>query len=43
MLIVTVCQEMGWTYREYLSQPEWFVGLLFEKLKIDNKNAIRNK
>lgn len=32
-----LCQEMNWTYQDYMKQPIWFLDLLFEKLKEDNK------
>jgi hypothetical protein len=34
---VMVCDRMGWTYDEYLSQPEWFIHSLIEKWSQDNK------
>jgi len=41
MEIVAVCQEMGWTYYEYMSQPTWFLDLLREKLIIDSEKTKR--
>lgn len=38
MLMVHICQEFGWTYEEYNSQPTWFLTLIREKLKIDQKS-----
>lgn len=44
MMIVLLCQEMKWTYQEYLCQPAWFLRALRQKLEIDNKNAnIKNR
>lgn len=37
MLIVLICQEMHWTYIEYTQQPRWFINLLTEKMKLDQK------
>jgi len=37
--IVTLCQEMKWTYQEYLGQPLWFIQTLMDKLKMDNKKV----
>ena len=37
MFVVSICEATGWTYEEYLDQPEWFVDLFAEKLKIDNR------
>ena len=28
MEVVSICQEIGWTYYEYMSQPNWFLELL---------------
>jgi len=38
MQMVSICQEMGWTYQEYMKQPVWFVNLLMDKLGIDSEN-----
>ncbi len=37
MVMIAICQEMGWTYEEYLNQPIWFINLLKAKMIIDNK------
>ena len=37
MVAVSVCQNMKWTYQEFLEQPNWFIELLFIKLKLDEK------
>lgn len=37
MNVVVICQEMGWTYQEYLETPTWFLNLLAEKLNQDGK------
>lgn len=36
MQIVGICQEMGWTHKEYIEQPMWFIQLLKDKLQIDS-------
>lgn len=36
-----ICQEMGWSYFQFMNQPEWFIDLLLNKLEIDAKNARR--
>ena len=38
MEMVSICQEMGWTYQEYIGQPMWFINLLKDKLQIDSRN-----
>jgi hypothetical protein len=38
MFIAVICQEYGWTYQEYMSQPIWFIELLRQKMIIDSKN-----
>lgn len=37
MLMVTICQEFGWTYDEYMQQPQYFLELLLEKMKCNQK------
>lgn len=37
MQMVAICQEFGWTYQEYESQPNWFLTLIKEKMSRDNK------
>lgn len=37
MIAVVICEKMGWRYEDYLSQPNWFVELLIEKIRIDAK------
>lgn len=39
MNVAVVCQEMKWTYDEYMSQPSWFLTLLAEKMNHDGKQA----
>lgn len=39
---VALCSDMGWTYQDYLSQPKWFIYLLFKKMEIDS-NKLKNK
>ena len=41
MQIVAICQEFGWTYQEYMSQPSWFLTLIREKMVRDNKEQER--
>jgi hypothetical protein len=33
--IISICQEFGWTYQEYLAQPLWFLQLLAVKLEAE--------
>ena len=35
--MVTVCQEMGWTYFEYMNQPSWFLELVWDKISLDSE------
>lgn len=37
MLIASICQEFGWTYDEYLDQPEFFLQAVREKMLKDRK------
>jgi len=41
MLIVVICQEYGWTYEQYMSQPFWFIRLVQEKMSRDSKERNR--
>ena len=46
MLVVSVCENFGWTYEEYLNQPQFFLDLIVEKMKIDNQklqNELKKK
>jgi len=42
MKIVSVCQEMNWTYWDYMNQPSWFLDILENKLRVDYKKYIRS-
>lgn len=37
MQMVAICQEFGWTYDEYMSQPNFFLTAIREKITRDNK------
>ena len=37
MIIVQCCQELGCTYSEFMENPNWFINLFIEKLRIDSK------
>ena len=39
MWIAVLCEKMGWDYQTYLSQPQWFLDLLFGKLEVDAKES----
>lgn len=39
MFMLIICQEVGWTYQEYMSQPIWFIEALRSKMSIDNKRT----
>lgn len=41
MQMVAICQEFGWTYQQYVSQPAWFLTLIREKMIRDNKEQER--
>jgi len=42
-MICFVCEQMSWTYEEYMNQPTWFINTLILrrniKTEIENKNA----
>jgi hypothetical protein len=40
--IAYVCEKMGWTYTEYMEQPDWFISVLLIKWNAESeqqKNA----
>jgi hypothetical protein len=39
MLTAEICQAYGWTYEQYQSQPEFFITLIKEKIRVDRKSA----
>lgn len=41
IVIVQVCKNMGWTYAEYLDQPQWFVELATDMIRIESKEQER--
>lgn len=41
VVIVQVCKNMGWTYAEYLDQPQWFVELATDMIRIESKEQER--
>lgn len=45
MIVAVICEQMGWTYEEYMNNPLWFTELLVRKLEIDAKKqqAINSK
>lgn len=43
MVIVALCERMGWDFYTYMAQPTWFIAGLIEKLKIDAQKADRKQ
>lgn len=37
MLIVVICEKYGWDYHTYMSQPEWFLSLIHQRMLLDAK------
>jgi len=35
--VLEVCRIYGWTYHEYMAQPNWFTELAIERMAIDNQ------
>jgi len=35
--MIELCQKMDWTYQQYMKQPKWFLGLLLDKIRLENK------
>jgi len=42
--VVSVCREMGWTYEEYCTQPDWFIDTIEVMMKVEGeKSAEQNQ
>jgi len=39
MAVVSICQEMGWDYDQYMNAPQWFIGLINIKFKVDGQKS----
>jgi len=35
MEVVCICQDMKWTYWDYMMQPNWFLDILKDKIRLD--------
>ena len=35
MRIAFICQEMKWTYQEYMQQPVWLIDMIIDKMELD--------
>lgn len=38
-MIIIICQEMKWTFGEFLAQPTWFIDYLQIKMSADAKHS----
>lgn len=34
--IIEICKAMGWTYDEYMSQPDWFIQAIILKMTVES-------
>ena len=41
-MIAELCEVYGWTYSEYMSNPQWFLELIQGKYVRDNKQRELN-
>ena len=39
MLVAIVCEKMGWTYQEYMEQPDEFIDMLKMKWQAESEYA----
>ena len=39
---VKLCKDFGWTYDNYLAQPQWFISLALEMQSIDAQRQARS-
>lgn len=37
MQMIAIMQEFGWTYNEYVEQPQWVLDLVIGKITRDSK------
>ena len=35
--MVLICEKYGWTYEQYMEQPNFFIELIIQKIKVDNQ------
>lgn len=38
-MVASLCREMGWTYTEYMEQPEWFTETLRMMMQVEGEKA----
>jgi hypothetical protein len=45
MFIADVCYKTGWTYEQFIAQPDWLIDLIAKKYEIDAREQkdLRNK
>lgn len=41
MEMISICQEMGWSYQEYMMQPKPFIASLQDKMQLDSKERTK--
>lgn len=39
--IAEICQRYGWTYYDYMNQPEWFLDIIRLKMRLEAENEQR--
>ena len=39
MQVVAICEMFGWTYEQYYDQPQHFLELIRDKMRVDGKRA----
>jgi len=37
ILIIEICERYGWTYDQYLDQPQWFIDTIIQKSNMDSE------
>lgn len=41
--MIDICERFGWTYFEYMCQPNWFIGLIQKKLSMEAEHKNNKK
>lgn len=39
MQMVVICENFGWTFEEYNNQPDYFIELIKQKMRIDAQRS----
>ena len=37
IVIAEICEKFGWTLEQYLNQPNWFLDIIKEKMRVEGE------